>query len=140
MKITNQNGTEINGEVVEVWKPHFEETIQPVEVFKTKRGLKEVVRVVLSGSPSALEMHTNVTETLTCERGTGSIYTYEIYRGKEAEEKIIDFVPGMKVTIRPWTIHGVKPQKPGGRVIFIRECTPPLKSDDIHLDQRGRGW
>lgn len=75
-------------------------------------GIKQIrgheVEMDLSG-PTPLEMHIDSQEELTCKRGRGDLFIFEV--GGEKQKKIVDLIPGKKVTIKPWTIHGVKPKK-----------------------------
>ena len=90
-----------------------------------------IAKVTLFG-PDFLHYHRITEETYICLEGYGKIYL---------NGKIFPFHPGVKVIIKPGTIHAAQPEK-GERLVFLCISSPAYNSNDVFVfeDRISRNW
>ncbi len=112
---------------------HWNDTFGEVEEI-TSRNLgaerANVVKVTLQGR-DILHSHKEAEETYVCLEGEGELFL---------DDQIVKFVPGVKVIIKPGTVHAARPKRNQSKLVFLCISSPPFSSDDVINDPRGRRW
>jgi len=89
-----------------------------------------VAKIILWG-PDILHTHKETEETYICVEGEGEIFLID---------QIFEFIPGVRVIVRPGTLHAAKPKKNSGKLVFLCVSSPAFKPGDVYNDPRGRAW
>lgn len=88
-----------------------------------------VAKVTLWG-PDILHYHKKSEETYICLDGKGEIFI---------NGKIFKFVKGVRVIIKPKTIHAARPKKKS-KLVFLCVASPAFSPDDVVEDPRQQNW
>ncbi|MFH1551469.1 MAG: hypothetical protein ABIC36_01145 [bacterium] len=89
-----------------------------------------VAEVTLWGA-DFLHHHKEAEETYICTKGKG-----ELYLG----DNVIDFVLGVRVIIKPNTLHATRPKGEFERLTFLCVASPAFSPDDVYNHELGRRW
>jgi len=90
-----------------------------------------VAKITLWG-PDILHTHKETEETYICVEGEGEIFLID---------QIFEFIPGVRVIIRPGILHAARPKKNGRKLlVFLCVSSPAFKPEDVYNDPRDRAW
>jgi mannose-6-phosphate isomerase-like protein (cupin superfamily) len=87
-----------------------------------------IAKIILWG-PDILHTHKETEETYICVKGEGEIFLID---------QIFEFIPGVRVIVRPGILHAAKPKK--GKLVFLCVSSPAFNPKDVYNDPRGRAW
>jgi len=87
-----------------------------------------VAKVTLWGA-DVLHAHKEAEETYICLEGEGELYL---------DGQIFEFIPGIRVIIKPGMLHAAKPKDRFGKLIFFCISSPAFNPVDVYEDPRGR--
>lgn len=89
-----------------------------------------IAKIILWG-PDILHIHKETEETYICVKGEGEIFLID---------QIFEFIPGVRVIVRPGILHAAKPKKNSRKLVFLCVSSPAFRPEDVYNDPRGRAW
>lgn len=102
------------------------------EIIPTEAGAKKAgLAVVTLWGPDIIHHHRKAEEIYACFKGEGYIFL---------AGKVYNFVPGVRVIIKPGTLHAARPKKPDEKLVFLCVSSPTFDPKDMFEGPCGRIW
>jgi len=104
-----------------------------VEEFTSKStgAVQANVTDVTLWGPFFLHHHKISEETYICSDGEGEVFL---------DGQIIEFGPGVRVIVKPGTVHAARPKKGCEKLVYLTVTAPAEDPSDNIFDPRGRAW
>lgn len=102
------------------------------EITSRDEGAERInVAKITLWSPDVIHYHKKGEETYICLEGEGKIFL---------NGQIFDFAPGVRVLIKPGTLHAARPKTDIEKLIFLCISSPAFNPKDVYKSPLGRAW